>query len=85
MAILSPSDRLLTYQRYISDLCARREPLAALLKPELRAAVNAIDDWVDANAASFNAAIPQPARAQLTNTQKADLLVYVVRRRFEVA
>lgn len=53
----------------------------SIAKADLRAAVDAIDDWVDANSASFNAAIPQPARGALSSTQKALLLDYVVRRR----
>lgn len=50
-------------------------------KADLRAAVDAVDDWVDANSSSFNTAIPQPARGALTTTQKALLLDYVVRKR----
>lgn len=50
-------------------------------KPDLRAAVDAIDAWVDANQASFNAAIPQPARNNLTAVQKSLLLMFVVMRR----
>lgn len=57
----------------------------SLSKADLRAAINAIDDWVDSNAASFNTAIPQPARGALSARQKAALLTYVVTRRFEVA
>lgn len=55
----------------------------AVTKTDLKAALDAIDNWVDANAASFNTAIPQPARANLTAAQKARLLMYVVRKRFE--
>jgi len=51
----------------------------------LQAAVDAVDGWLDANAASLNAAIPVEARTTLTVKQKAQLLVYVIRRRFEVA
>lgn len=47
-------------------------------KTDLRAAVDAADAWVDSSAASFNAALPQPARAVLTADQKALLLVAVV-------
>lgn len=55
----------------------------AVTKADLKAALDAIDNWVDANAASFNTSIPQPARANLTAAQKARLLLYVVRKRFE--
>jgi hypothetical protein len=56
-----------------------------LTKADLRAAVDAIDQWADDNAAAFNVAIPLPARTALTAKQKAQLLFYVVRRRFEVS
>jgi hypothetical protein len=57
---------------------------APITKADLLLAVNAIDDWVEANSAAFNTAIPQPARTQLTTKQKARLLMLVVSRRFEV-
>jgi len=53
-----------------------------LTKIDVRAAVNAIDQWVSDNALSLNSAIPQPARAALTSEQKAQLLKYVVTRRY---
>jgi hypothetical protein len=84
MAALSNADRLAVGQQFCSDISAQRQPLA-VNRTDFRAALAAIDDWVDANAASFNAAIPQPARTNLTVRQKAQLLEYVVRRRFEVS
>lgn len=50
-------------------------------KADLKAAVDAVDDWCDANQASFNTAIPLPARTALTAAQKGWLLGYVVRKR----
>lgn len=67
----------------MSEASAQRSALGALDKTGLRAAVDAIDDWVDANTASFNQAIPLPARTALTAKQKSWLLFMVVRRRFE--
>jgi hypothetical protein len=52
-----------------------------ITKADLRAAVDAIDTWCDDNQASFNTAIPQPARTALTAAQKGWLLGYVVRKR----
>ncbi len=52
-----------------------------ITKADLRAAVDAVDAWCDANQASFNAAIPLPARTALSAAQKAWLLAYVVRKR----
>ena len=84
MAVLSGSDRLNIFTNYASEL-SRMHTETSLLKNDIKAAVNAIDDWVDANAAAFNTAIPQPARAQLTAKQKAQILFFVVMRRFEVS
>lgn len=85
MAVLANPDRAALDQAFQSGVSARRELFGALTKSDVRTAINAVDDWVDANAASFNSAIPQPARAQLTARQKAELLMAVVRRRFEVS
>lgn len=79
MAVLTNPDRA-----HVWAEAMRQGEALGLTKAELRAAVNAVDDWLDANAAAFNAAIPQPARAALTARQKALLLAAVVRRRFEV-
>lgn len=84
MATLSAEDRQAIWAKYMQD-CGSARIEIPLAKAELRAAVDAIDGWVDANAASFNAAIPQPARGALSTKEKSSLLVYVVRKRFEVA
>ena len=84
MAVLGDADRKAVWATWMADKSRERVALP-LLKTDLRAAVDAIDAWVDANAASFNSAIPLPARTALTAKQKADLLLYVVKRRFEVS
>lgn len=50
-------------------------------KPQLDAAVAAVDAWCDANQASFVAAIPQPIRTASNAQQKALLLAYTVMKR----
>lgn len=85
MAVLSDADRAVLSARFQSDASATRTVLPGVTKTDIRAAIDAIDGWVDANAASFNAAIPQPARAALSARIKAELLTHVVRRRFEVS
>lgn len=82
MAALSDSDRRATWAELMQEWSLLRESVA-ITKTDLRSAIDAIDAWVDANAASFNSAIPQPARGALTATQKAKLLLFVVRKRFE--
>jgi len=58
------------------------QPMGAVLKADLRAAVNAVDDWLDTNATALNQAIPQPARSALSQEQKAYLLIHVIAKRY---
>jgi hypothetical protein len=79
MALTSEQRAALT-QLFMSDHSATRTNIP-ISKADIRAAINAVDDWCDTNAASFNTAIPQPARGALSSTQKALLLSYVALRR----
>jgi hypothetical protein len=83
MTVLSDGDRVGVLRRFATELSSARQEFA-VSKPDLRAAVNAIDDWANANQASFNNAIPLPARTSLTTKQKVQLLFYVLMRRYEV-
>lgn len=83
MATLSTQDRQRLRAEYSAEVSGLREALG-VSKTDLLSAINAIDQWVDDNAVAFNSALPQPARGALTARQKAHLLTYVVRRRFEV-
>lgn len=67
--------------RLMQLLSERREPLA-LTKPDFIAAVDAIDQWVEDNAVSYNQALPQPARSALTAAQKAELLSIIAQARY---
>lgn len=50
-------------------------------KTELAAVVAAIDDWVEANTTSYNTAIPQPQRGNMSALHKSLVLCYVVMKR----
>lgn len=80
MAALADQDRFDLWADYMRDRAVGA--LGALSKVDLRAAVNAVDDFFSANAATINAAIPQPARGALTTSQKALLLQYVISKRY---
>lgn len=54
----------------------------AITKSDLLAAVTAADTWIDANAASFNTALPVAFRNNASNGQKALLLAVVALARF---
>lgn len=77
MAELPEQDRERTWRwfmRHNVDPCG-------FTKADLRAAINACDTWIDANAASFNTSLPQPFRGQATAAQKTLLLCWVAMRR----
>jgi len=84
MAILIDVDRKHILIKYMSDISVRRET-TGLLKADLIAAINSIDAWIDSNVVAFNSAISQPARLTLTAKQKAELLMLIVSKRWEVA
>jgi hypothetical protein len=81
MATLNEQDRAEVAGNFMRELSNGREALATS-KANLRAALDAIDNFFDANAANINAAIPQPARAELTTAQKARLTMFVIRQRY---
>jgi hypothetical protein len=85
MAALSNTDRAALHHWLMRDASALRQVFAGLSKADIRAAVDAADSWADTNAASYNLALPLAARTNLTAKQKAMLLEYVIRRRYEVA
>ena len=70
---------------------AMRQPelgtLTGLTKPDLRAAVDAVDDWIEAAQGvappltGLNAALPQPFRGQATIQQKTLLFCWIAMRR----
>lgn len=74
------SEISLTYQQEISALF---ELLAGVTKSDIKAAVDAVDQWVDDNKVSFNSALPTAAQTNLTVSQKSRLLTHVVARRFQ--
>ena len=80
MAVLSDAERFALWAQWMQD----NTGTISITKADLRAAFNAADQWAEDNAASYNTALPQPARASLTATQKARILTYVIRRRFEI-
>ena len=86
MAVLSEGDRVTEWAKFMSDLSnTHATEISDLTKSDVRAAIDATDTWVNDNAAAYNAALPVAARTALSASQKAKLLMEVVRRRFEVA
>ena len=78
MAVLVDADRALVLTQWMRQ---NRED-CGVTKADVRAAVDALDLYLDTNATAINTAIPQPARGALTSAQKARLLSLVALRRF---
>lgn len=78
MAVLIDQDRFDVW----ADFMRQSFGDIGITKTELRAAVNALDDFMNTNAATINNAIPLPARTSLTTAQKAALLNFVVAKRY---
>lgn len=81
MAVMTDTDR---WECWADFMRTEKATIASLSKSELRAALDAADLWASNNAASFNTAIPQPARNALTAAQKARLLAWVILKRYNV-
>lgn len=82
MAVLTTQERQELSAEIMRDISRLREPLN-VTKAAVIAAIIATDDWVEANTASFNSALPLPARTDMTLKQKTQLFMRVVRKRFE--
>ena len=85
MARLSNETRKIVWAEFMSQISSRRGFFGGLSKEDLRAAVDAIDEWIEDNMASFNSAIGQPARDALTTKQKVELFFAIVKKRWEVS
>lgn len=73
---LSENRRVQLRREIAAGVSARREEFA-LSRAQLDAAIAATDDWIDANAAGYNSALPAAARNGLTAAQKAEMFSYV--------
>lgn len=82
MTVLSNADRQICADLLNQSVSSERDTFTTLNKADIRAAVNALDDFFEANGAAINSAIPQPARSALTTGQKAKLITFVIRRRY---
>jgi len=81
MARLTDDDRKYVWSSFMKKL--GRDSIS-IDKAALRDAVNSIDQFLEDNAAAINSAFPQPAKSELTNSQKAQILSFVALKRFGV-
>jgi hypothetical protein len=78
MPVLSEADRAEVTAEFMR---LAQGPLT-ILKPDIRAAVDALDTWYNDNALSANASLPQPARSGLSQTDKALMSNLIVNKRY---
>ena len=81
MAVMSGASRQEAWAEYMRQVSNDGETIT-VSKPELRAALDAADQWASDNAAAFNSALPAAARTKLTTSQKARLLAFIVTKRY---
>jgi hypothetical protein len=81
MAVLTDAQIKEGCNRWMEAVSKAGEQVS-ILKNDVTAAYTAMDGWINANAQAMNQAIPQPARANLTQDQKARMLMDVVAARY---
>lgn len=77
MAVLPDLDRNRVYRYFMRQQLGNTD----FTKAQLQAAVNAIDDFLEANAATLNNAFPAAFRTAATTAQKAAVVGFVAMRR----
>lgn len=84
MAVLTNAQRRAIWAEVMQELSTEGAPVS-LTKPELRLVINAIDGWLDDNAAGLNAAINAAGGSSLTVKQKVRLSAKVLLDRYRSA
>lgn len=78
MAVLPDADRTFVSAEFMRRV---KSAYGGITKPQLKAAVDATDQWIDDNATAFNTALPVAARNGLSQSEKTLLFCYVSLRR----
>lgn len=84
MATLTEADRQKIWRGLMRYWSSDWTLMSGFNKSELRDAVNATDDWIESNQASFNNALPEPAKSNLTQPQKTLLFCVVALARVSI-
>ena len=80
MAAIPDTDRADVWREVMN----KTQGSVSCLKEDVKAAVNAADDWLDVSWSNFNQSLPDAYRTTATRKQKARLLLAVIERRFNV-
>lgn len=81
MAALTELGKAELLNLFMRRYSIRRDSLA-LTKADLVSAINGLDAFLSSNETAINQAITQPTRGILTTKQKAELLMFVIDRRY---
>lgn len=81
MAVLPDADRQEVARTWVRKIFVELAGTANMSHADIKAAVDATDQWADDNATAFNAALPLPFRSTATTAQKTLLLAYVILKR----
>lgn len=81
MAFLEEIDRESVWAEFMARM-GPEQRAAAMTKTDFKAAIDAMDVYVAANAADINAAFPTAARQALTNVEKIGVFAYVALKRY---
>jgi hypothetical protein len=84
MAALSDADRHIALREFMRKAFMETGAKADFDVIAIRAAVDALDAWIDSNAAAINAALPLPFRTAASLQQKALLLAHVALKRGDI-
>ncbi len=72
------------YSKFIELGHENRDSLGNFGKQDLKDAIAAVDQWITGNQTSYNQALPEPCKSELTAKQKVLLFFYVANKRWEV-
>lgn len=81
---LTTEQKQALYNKFIEFGKENRGSLGNFGKQDLKDTIGAIDQWIEGNQASFNQALPEPCKTELTQKQKVLIFMYAVNRRWEV-
>jgi hypothetical protein len=78
MAVLTDTERFRVLAYWLRSAAIA---ITGCAKADLRAAVDATDDWIEASQAAYNTALPAAFRTNATVAQKTVIFCYVAMRR----
>lgn len=78
---LTETDRNAIGKRWIVEALQKAKKTAAIDVPNINAAADAANAWVDLNQANFVASIPEPFASNTTAQEKTLLFAFVILRR----